>query len=114
MLVRSWNLFHGNTSPPGRRAYLRGMIDLITADKPAVVCLQEVPAWALQIVGSWAGMNAIGDRTRRGGPFGRRLTSLNAGLFRSSFNGQGNVILLPREWTVREHKTITLNTNPFC
>src|SRR5204863_282476 len=54
------------------------------------------------------------DRPRRGGPFGRRVTSLNAGLFRSSFNGQGNVILIPREWTVREHKTITLNTNPFC
>jgi len=114
MLVRSWNVFHGNTLPPGRKSYLHEMIDLVTADRPAVVCLQEVPAWALAAVGRWADMNAIGDRTRRGRPLGRHVTSLNAGLFRSSFGGQGNVILLPNDWKIREHKTITLNTNPFC
>ena len=114
MLVRTWNLFHGNTSPPGRKAYLREMVDLVTADRPDVVCLQEVPAWALGRIGEWAGMNALGDRTRRARPLGRAVTSLHAGFFRSSFNGQANVILLPRELKVREHKTITLNTNPFC
>jgi endonuclease/exonuclease/phosphatase family metal-dependent hydrolase len=114
MRVRSWNLFHGNTLPPGRKSYLREMIELITADRPDVVCLQEVPAWALELVGAWSEMNAIGDRTRRGQPFGRHITSVNAGFFRSSFGGQGNVILLPRDWKIREHKTITLNTNPFC
>ena len=112
--MRSWNLFHGNTSPPGRRAYLREMLELVTADRPAIVCLQEVPAWALGIIGGWVEMNALGDRTRRGRPFGRRVTSLNAGFFRSSFNGQGNAILVPRDWAVRAHKSITLNTNPFC
>jgi len=111
--VRSWNLFHGNTSPPGRKAYLREMVELVTADRPAIVCLQEVPAWALDIVGEWAEMTAIGDRTRRGRLFGRFVTSLNAGFFRSSFNGQGNVILVPRDWTIRVRKSITLNTNPF-
>jgi endonuclease/exonuclease/phosphatase family metal-dependent hydrolase len=114
LLVRTWNLFHGNTSPPGRKAYLHEMVDLAVADKPAVVCLQEVPAWALETVGEWAGMAAIADRTRRGLPFGRFVTSLHAGFFRSSFNGQGNVVLLPEDWTVREHKSVTLNTNPFC
>ena len=114
MLARSWNLFHGNTLPPGRKSYLRQMIELITADRPEVVCLQEVPAWALEVVGKWSEMNAIGDRTRRGRPLGRQVTSINAGFFRSSFGGQGNVILLPREWNIRERKTITLNTNPFC
>src|SRR3954447_6001571 len=114
MLVRSWNLFHGNTLPPGRKSYLREMIELITADRPDVVCLQEVPAWALELVGAWSEMNAIGDRTRRGRPFGRHVTSVTPGFFRSSFGGQGNVILPPSEWTIREHKTITLNTNPFC
>jgi endonuclease/exonuclease/phosphatase family metal-dependent hydrolase len=114
MLVRSWNLFHGNTSPPGGKAYLREMIELVVADRPAVVCLQEVPAWAFATVGEWAGMKALGDRTRRGKPLGRPITAIHAGFFRSSFNGQGNVILFPRDWTVREHKTITLNTNPFC
>src|SRR3954451_10299742 len=102
MLVRTWNLFHGNTSPPGRRSYLREMVELVVADRPAVVCLQEVPAWALETVGTWAGMRAIGDRTRRGLPLGRLITSLHAGLLRSSFNGQGNAILVPSEFTVRE------------
>jgi len=111
--VRSWNLFHGNTLPPGRRAYLRQMLELVTADRPAIVCLQEVPAWALDSIGDWVGMNGIGDRTRRGRPLGRSVTSLHAGFFRSSFNGQGNAILVPRDWTVRVRKSITLNTNPF-
>ena len=111
--MRSWNLFHGNTSPPGRRAYLREMLDLVTADNPSIVCLQEVPAWAVGNIGGWVGMNALCDRTRRGKPLGRYVTSLHAGFFRSSFNGQANAILVPRDWTVRTHKTITLNTNPF-
>lgn len=114
MIVRTWNLFHGNTKPPGRKAYLREMVELVTADRPTIVCLQEVPAWALESVGGWVGMHGFGDRTRRALPFGRIVTSLHAGLFRSSFNGQGNVILIPPEATVREHKTITLNTNVFC
>jgi endonuclease/exonuclease/phosphatase family metal-dependent hydrolase len=114
MLVRTWNLFHGNTSPPGRKAYLREMVELVVADRPTFVCLQEVPVWALERVGEWAGMQSVGDRTRRGFPFGRSITSLHPGLFRSAFNGQGNTILLPRDFTLREHKTITLNTNPFC
>ncbi len=28
VLVRTWNVFHGNTVPPGRRAHLREMIEL--------------------------------------------------------------------------------------
>src|SRR5919201_2819820 len=112
MVVRSWNVFHGNTFPPGRRAYLREMIELITADRPAVVCLQEVPGWALELVGQWAGMTAIGDRTRRGRPLGRRVTSLHPGFFRSSFGGQGNVILVPKDVKVRVRKSITLTTTP--
>jgi endonuclease/exonuclease/phosphatase family metal-dependent hydrolase len=116
MVVRSWNLFHGNTSPPGRKAYLREMVELVTADAPAVVCLQEVPLWALERVGAWAGMDGVADRARRARLPGlaRRVTALDAGLLRSSLTGQGHVILVRRGTTVREHKTITLNTNPFC
>jgi endonuclease/exonuclease/phosphatase family metal-dependent hydrolase len=116
MIVRTWNLFHGNTVPPGRKAYLREMVELVTADRPTIVCLQEVPLWALDTVGDWAGMKAIGDRTMRARvPFlGRALTQLHAGLFRSALAGQGNVVLIPSDTKVREHKTITLNTNPFC
>jgi endonuclease/exonuclease/phosphatase family metal-dependent hydrolase len=122
VIVRTWNLFHGNTSPPGRRAYLRKMIELITADRPDIVCLQEVPAWALPLIGQWAGMSSVWVQARRPrlGPLpipaaaGRGLTSPHHGLTRSGFAGQGNVILFPREATIREDKSITLNTNPFC
>ena len=47
MLVRSWNLFHGNTSPPSSAVYLEEMVRLACADRPDVLVLQEVPAWAL-------------------------------------------------------------------
>src|SRR5262249_62169897 len=97
--------------PPGGKSYLHEMSDRVTADRPPVVCLQEVPAWALAAVGEWADMNAIGDRTRRGRPLGRHITSLNAGFFRSSFGGQGNVILLPHHWKVRGRQAVPLKHN---
>ena len=40
LLVRSWNVFHGNTRPPGRGSRLQTMIRLATADQPDVLCLQ--------------------------------------------------------------------------
>jgi endonuclease/exonuclease/phosphatase family metal-dependent hydrolase len=122
VIVRTWNLFHGNTNPPGRKAYLREMVELITSDRPDIVCLQEVPAWALPRIGQWAGMGSVWARTRRAKlgllsippGLGRGLTAPHHGLTRSGFAGQGNVILFPPEATVREDKSITLNTNPFC
>src|SRR5436309_12514115 len=102
MLVRSWNLFHGNTLPPGRKSYLREMIELVTADRPDVICLQEVPAWALGRLGGWAGMTEVPALARRPslGPLaipalaGRALTAPHHGLIRSAFAGQGNAVLL--------------------
>jgi endonuclease/exonuclease/phosphatase family metal-dependent hydrolase len=98
------------------------MVELVTADRPTIVCLQEVPAWALDRVGEWAGMQAVSVRTKRSKVglfpiprgFGRRLTSIHAGRSRSAFQGQGNVILLPEDAKIRQAKQITLNTNPFC
>ena len=113
MLVRSWNLFHGNTVPPGRRAYLREMIDLVTTDGPDVVCLQEVPGWALGRLGGWAGMTELPVWTKRPtlGPLpiparlGRALTAPHHGIIRSAFAGQGNAILLAPGLDVRMHET---------
>ena len=121
MIVRTWNLFHGNTNPPRRAAYLREMVELITADKPDVVCLQEIPSWALPKLREWTDMQVATSRARRAklGPFpiprtvGRALTAPHHGWIRSGFAGQGNAILFPKEAEVREYKTITLNTNVF-
>lgn len=109
MLVRSWNLFHGNSVPPQRRAYLDEMIRLATADAPEVVCFQEVPAWAL-------GSFTVGDVAAHplfGAEFGRRLTSLNEGLLRSAFSGQGNAIAVAPSLEVLDHRVETLNTRAF-
>ena len=105
MLVRSWNLYHGNTSPPGRANYLERMVRLASEDAPEVLALQEVPAWALAHLAGWSGMTALGDVAQRPmlGPLpstaevGRRLTALNPGLLRSAFSGQANALLTTLE-----------------
>src|SRR5580765_4246168 len=112
MLVRSWNLFHGNTLPPGRRAYLREMVELVTADRPDVVCLQEVPAWALGRLAGWSGMSAVPALARRpsvrAAALGRALTSPHHGLIRSAFAGQGNAILVAPSLRLRASSTLPL------
>lgn len=119
--MRSWNLFHGNAVPPERTAYLDEMIRLATADRPAVVCLQEVPAWALDQLGEWSGMQTFGDIAARPaiGPLpstaaiGRALTALHHGIFRSFVAGQANAVLLSRAVRVDERHVCVLNPRSF-
>ncbi len=95
------------------------MVRLASADRPAVLCLQEVPTWALGRLDDWSGMPAIGAVAQRPsvGPFpstaevGRVLTELHHGLLRSAFTGQANAILLGSDLQVREHRHVILN--PF-
>jgi endonuclease/exonuclease/phosphatase family metal-dependent hydrolase len=100
MLVRTWNLFHGKPSPPGRRAFLRQMIELVTADDPDVVCLQELPVWALSHLESWSGMHAATAVAERPllpiGVLARVVTALHHGLIRSAVEGEGDAILTRR------------------
>ena len=95
MVLRTWNLFHGNADPPERRAFLRQMIELVTSDDPDVVCLQELPVWALRHLEEWSGMHATGAVARRPLlPFGARaVTALNHGLLRSAVTGEADAIL---------------------
>ncbi len=121
LLVRSWNLFHGNAVPPERNAYLEEMVRLAAADGPDVLCLQEVPLWAVEHLGSWSGMTAVGAIAAppRIGPLpstaaiGRALTDLNHGLLRSTFTGQANAILVSPRLRVLEDWTLVLNPPPF-
>ena len=105
LLVRSWNLFHGNASPPRRRSYLREMIALATSDRPDVLCLQEVPVWALGRLGRWGGMREFPAIARHGLPAVRLAgwaTRLHNGLLRSAVSGQANVILVADTHTVED------------
>jgi len=121
LIVRTWNLFHGNTLPTRRKAHLRTMVELVTRDKPDVVLLQEIPWWALPQLAGWSGMQCAWAHAKRPklGPFpipaavGRALTAPHHGVMRSGVAGQGNAILFPADATLREHKTLTLNTNVF-
>ncbi len=95
------------------------MVRLVSADSPDIVCLQELPVWALAQLGAWSGMTAVGDvaqRPRFGvlpipADVGRAITSLNHGLLRSAFTGQANALLLRAKLTVVEHRQVVLN--PF-
>jgi endonuclease/exonuclease/phosphatase family metal-dependent hydrolase len=95
------------------------MVRLVTGDAPDVVCLQEVPVWALRHLARWSGMTAVGDVAKRPslGPLpstaeiGRVVTHLHHGLFRSAFTGQANAMLVGREIVVIEHRRVVLN--PF-
>ena len=97
MLVRSWNVFHGNTLPPDRHSRLERMVRLATQDRPDVLCLQEVPLWALSRLPRWSGMSVQHAMTRRaplGAWLGGAITRLHNGFFRSALAGQANAILL--------------------
>jgi endonuclease/exonuclease/phosphatase family metal-dependent hydrolase len=121
LVIRTWNLFHGNTKPPERRAYLEQMVQLVTADEPDVVCLQELPAWSLPKLERWSGMQAfvqVAQPPRLGpvpisGELGRAITSVNNGLFRSAVSGQANAILLRRGAGVLEEDALVLNAKRF-
>jgi endonuclease/exonuclease/phosphatase family metal-dependent hydrolase len=112
VLVRSWNLFHGRTSPPGRRLYLREMVALISADAPDVVCLQELPLWAVSELEEWSGM-AAGWAVAKRGLVPRRLGGLLQGLdplrIRSAVTGQANAILLAPGLVPLEHRVLRVS-----
>jgi endonuclease/exonuclease/phosphatase family metal-dependent hydrolase len=117
VVIRTWNLFHGNTVPPGRKRHVEEMVRLVTEGEPDAVCLQEVPPWSLERLGDWSGMHVFGEVAARPmiGPvpvtaeLGRRLTDLNPGLLRSGVEGQANAILVRRKIVARHVVTL----NPF-
>jgi endonuclease/exonuclease/phosphatase family metal-dependent hydrolase len=112
MLVRSWNLFHGRTAPPGARIYLREMVELVSRDAPDVVCLQELPLWALYRLEEWSGMQALTAVAKRtlvprwlGGVLQRREPRG----FRSGITGQANAILLAPSLVSGRHRSVRIS-----
>jgi endonuclease/exonuclease/phosphatase family metal-dependent hydrolase len=121
LLVRSWNVFHGNANPPERQAYLEQAVRLASADGPDVLLLQELPVWALVRLEEWSGMRAFGEVAAppRLGPvpstaaIGRVLTSIHPGALRSAFAGQANAILLAPGIRPLRRDAIVLNARRF-
>ena len=121
LLVRTWNVFHGNAVPPERTAFLESTVRLAVSGDPDVVCLQELPVWALARLEAWSGFAAVGAVAAppRLGPLrwpaelGRVVTELNHGLLRSAFTGQANAVLVARRHRVLEAETLVLNPPRF-
>jgi endonuclease/exonuclease/phosphatase family metal-dependent hydrolase len=114
VLIRTWNLFHGNSVPPQREAFLDEMLRLALADEPDLLCLQEVPASALGrfTLGEVAARPSIGPLPIPA-ELGRRLTEPNHGLLRSAFSGQGNAMEVSPRLRVLARDSLTLNTRRF-
>jgi endonuclease/exonuclease/phosphatase family metal-dependent hydrolase len=108
VLVRSWNVFHGRSSPPGSRLHLREMVEIVAADGPDVLCLQELPLWALAELEEWSGMkalSAVAKRTPVPRWLGKLLQRRDPLRFRSGVTGQANAILLAPSLVPLEHRT---------
>src|SRR4051812_9159207 len=90
------------------------MLRLATADDPDVLCVQEVPVWALDrfTAGDVAAPPSFGPLPITS-ELGRRLTRPNLGLFRSAFSGQGNAMLASPRLRVLSHHVLTLNPRRF-
>ena len=117
LLVRTWNVFHGNAVPPERRGFLEDMIRLASSDGPAALCLQELPVWSLLKLEEWSGMRAVGAVAARpllgSAQLGGAITELNHGLLRSALTGQANAILLGRELRPLGDDSLVLNPRGF-
>ena len=117
LLVRTWNLFHGNAAPPERRAFLEEMVRLASADRPDALCLQELPVWSLPRLESWSGLRAFGAVASRpllgSARLGGAITELHHGLLRSALTGQANAILLGSALRPLAADSIVLNPRGF-
>ena len=116
LLIRTWNVFHGNTTPPGRTRHLERIVRLAVADDPAVVCLQELPAAALGQLESWTGYVAFGvvaSRPRLPKRLAYAITDIYPGVLRSALEGQANAILVAPGIVGRDHRSIDLNPRRF-
>jgi endonuclease/exonuclease/phosphatase family metal-dependent hydrolase len=121
VLLRTWNVFHGNAVPPERAAFLEDMVRLLTADGPDLVCLQELPLWSFRQLERWSDLQVFADvaAPARLGPLpsapaiGRALTAPNHGLMRSAFTGQGNAILAASSLRLVERRSLVLNDRKF-
>jgi endonuclease/exonuclease/phosphatase family metal-dependent hydrolase len=116
VVVRTWNVFHGNTVPPGHVNLLEDAVRLGASGDRAIVCLQELPLWALELLDDWTGMVALGAvaaRTAVPRALGRSVTALNPGFFRSALTGQANAMLIAAGLRILDSSSIVLNPASF-
>ena len=102
--------------PPQRDARLEQMVRLAASDGPTAICLQELPAWGLELLDDWSGMIAVSEVARRaplGAEAGRAITALHHGLLRSAVSGQANAVLVSPSLRLLERTSLVLNPRDF-
>jgi endonuclease/exonuclease/phosphatase family metal-dependent hydrolase len=112
LLVRTWNVYHGRTHPVTRQTHLQRMIELVTADKPDLVALQEVPLWSLGKLDDWTGMAvrwAVTVPAILLAPLAKLVTDIDARRVRSFLTGQANVLLAGPHVELGEQRLLLLN-----
>jgi endonuclease/exonuclease/phosphatase family metal-dependent hydrolase len=91
------------------------MVELVTADDPDVVCLQEVPVWALGRLESWSGMRAFGATGAQpllaSAELGRLVTELHHGILRSAVTGEGVATLVARRHSIVDERRDPVGPN---
>jgi endonuclease/exonuclease/phosphatase family metal-dependent hydrolase len=88
------------------------MVELASVDSPDVLCLQELPLWALSRLEEWSGMTvlpAVAKRTIVPRRLGGVLQRLDPRRFRSGVTGQANAILLAPRLDPLEHRTVRIS-----
>src|SRR5690242_11039491 len=91
------------------------MVELVTADGPDVVCLQELPVWALRHLAGWSEMQVVSEVARRprlgSATLGRYVTDINHGALRSAFTGEADAILVRRAHAVARPRSQVVSTS---
>lgn len=88
------------------------MVELAAQDRPDVLCLQELPLWALSQLDDWTGMtavSAVAKRTLVPRRLGGILQRRDPERFRSGVTGQANAILLSPVHVSLEHRTVRIS-----
>ena len=105
-------MYHGRTHPVTRQTHLQRMIELVTADKPDLVALQEVPLWSLGKLDDWTGMAvrwAVTVPAILLAPLAKLVTDIDARRVRSFLTGQANVLLAGPHVELGEQRLLLLN-----
>ena len=88
------------------------MVELAAQDRPDVLCLQELPLWALSQLDDWSGMtavSAVAKRTLVPRRLGGILQRRDPRRFRSGVTGQANAILLSPVHVPLQHRTVRIS-----
>ena len=111
LLIRSWNLFHGRSHPPGRRLYLEEAVRLAVADGPDLVAVQEIPLWAASRLARWSGMRTVVAvaKPALAGPFGGWLQRRDPRRMGSGVTGQAIAVLLGPQVELLSSRRVVLN-----